>query len=306
MKILLTGSTGLLGRRLTENLSSKGHEVVGVSRKALRNPPDTKQRWVTWEDLFSPPPHIQSLLASLDAVVHLAGESIASGRWTRRQKERLRTSRISTLSQLSKSLFLHSKKIQTIVSASGISYYGDCGDRVLTESNLPGQDFLAQLTVDWEAALWNCEPQSVRKVALRIGPVLSADGGMLTKLLPLFKKGLGSPLGDGRQYMSWIHETDIVRALEFCLTTASIKGALNAVSPHPVRNAEFTETLAHALGKKPFVRVPAFSLKLLLGEMSDLMLFSQNAKPQVLMEAGFKFEYPDFKSAIHSIVGSSL
>jgi len=239
-------------------------------------------------------------LASADAVVHLAGEPVAQ-RWTAAAKKRIVDSRVEGTRNLVSALAAQSRRPHVLVCASAVGYYGSRGDQILTEASAPGSDFLARVTIDWEAAAQSAEELGLRVVYLRFGMILG-PGGALAKLLPPFRFGLGGRLGSGHQWMAWIHLEDAVKLILFAIDLSAIRGAVNATAPHPVTNDEFTSRLATALHRPAVLPVPAFALKLALGEMSGMLLASQRVLPSVAKSAGFPFQYPDLQSAFDNLL----
>jgi uncharacterized protein (TIGR01777 family) len=233
------------------------------------------------------------------AVVHLAGESIAGGRWTAERKKKIVESRLVGTQNLAESIAKVTRRPAVLVSASAIGYYGDRGDEVLTESSSSGSGFLAQVASGWEAATEPAARAGVRVVAPRIGVVLAGQGGALPKMALPFRFGLGGRVGSGKQWMSWITLDDLVRLLVYAVTNELIRGPVNAVSPQSVTNAEFTRTLARVLHRPAIFPAPAFAVRLVLGEMADeLLLASQRVEPKVAMESGFRFQYPQLETAL--------
>jgi uncharacterized protein len=274
MNVAITGASGLIGKALRERLASNGHTAVAVPRGALPG--------------------------ECDAVVHLAGEPVAQ-RWTEAAKKRIHDSRVDGTRHLVNALSAQSKRPRVLVCASAVGYYGARGDQVLTEASAPGSDFLARVVMDWEEASHPAESLGIRVVRLRFGAVLGS-GGALAKLLPVFRFGVGGKLGSGRQWMAWIHIADAVNLILFALDYAAIRGAVNATAPHPVTNEEFTNRLAIALHRPAIFPVPAFALKLALGEMSEMLLASQRVLPTVAKSAGFRFQYPDLHGALEDLL----
>lgn len=294
MRIAVSGSTGLIGKALAAHLRSDGHEVVRLVRSESRaSAPDTC--WWQPETGVRQP----EKLHGIQAVVHLAGRGIAEHRWTEHEKARLRSSRVDATERLCHDLRQLPQPPETFLCASAVGIYGDCGDQPVSENHAAGDDFLARLAVDWEVAASALAEARVRVIHARFGVVLSPDGGALAKMLPLFRIGLGSNLGSGRQYWSWIVLDDAVRAVEFLLTTEAGHGAFNVVAPHPVTNAEFTRTLASELRRSRFLPVPRFALRTLLGEMADAaLLASCRAVPDRLTSLGFDFKAPTLAEAL--------
>jgi uncharacterized protein (TIGR01777 family) len=232
-----------------------------------------------------------------DALVHLAGENIAAHRWTKEQKRKIRESRVDATERLIETLL--PLKLKVFIGASAVGFYGDRADEILTESSAPGTGFLAETSVAWEAAAKPLAEAGLRMVHLRFGLILSGRGGALRKMAPVFRVGLGGRLGSGKQWVSWISIHDVVRVIEFCLNEEAAVGAFNVVAPEPVRNAEFTKALAQAVHRPAVLPVPAFALRLFVGELADAALLnSQRVVPQRLLKLGFRFELPDLSAAL--------
>jgi uncharacterized protein (TIGR01777 family) len=278
MNIAMTGATGFVGRELAPELRRAGHQVRAISLRG---------------------PVAADALAGCDAVVHLAGEPVAQ-RWTPQARERIMRSRVEGTRRLVEAMRTHPP--QVFISASAVGYYGSRGDEILTEDAPAGHDFLSQVAAAWEREALAAEPLGVRVLRLRIGMVLGRDGGALAKMLPPFRWGLGGPIGGGRQWVAWIHQADLIALIQFLLGESTLRGAFNAVSPHPVTNAEFTRALAQALHRPAVLPVPAFAVKLLFGDMAQVVLASQRAIPQAAERAGFTFRYPDIYGALRQIL----
>ena len=240
-------------------------------------------------------------LSGVDAIVHLSGESIAGSRWTAKRRERLRSSRIRTTRLLAETLARMNPRPSVLVQASAVGYYGDRGEEVLNEASGPGSGFLADLCRDWEAASMPAQDAGVRVARLRMAPAIGRQGGMLAALLPLFRLGLGGPLGSGRQWMAWISLDDLLAIVERALGDGAMRGSINATAPEPVTNAAFTRALGRALGRPAFLPAPAFALRLALGAMADEMLLaSQRVVPEALLRAGFRFAHPRLEDALRA------
>lgn len=296
MKILISGATGLVGKALTKSVTSDGHEVVRLVR---RKPSAAAEiEWHPNEGRID-----SERLEGVDAVVHLAGESIASRRWTDEKKRAIRDSRIKGTSLLSESLARTPTPPSVFISASAIGYYGNRGDELLTETSPPGDDFLAGVCIEWENATKPAVGKGIRTVNARFGIILDENEGALAKMLTPFRMGIGGRVGDGRQWMSWVVLDDVVNALKFLIADASTRGPVNFVSPNPVTNAEFTKTLGRVLSRPTFFPLPKFGARLAFGEMADaLLLASQRVKPAVLEEKGFKFGWPTLEAALTHIL----
>lgn len=297
MKILITGSTGLIGSALVPSLTSKGHEVI----RLVRSTPKSGAAGVRW----NPEQKYIDIagLEGLDAVVHLAGENIAEGRWTEERKRRIRDSRVNGTRLLSEALAGLTAPPKTVLSASAIGYYGDRGEEILREDSASGSDFLANVCREWEAATQPAAQKGMRVVNLRFGIVLSKDGGALAKMLPPFQLGAGGKFGSGKQYMSWVALDDVVGVVDYALNNESLSGPVNVVSPNPVTNLEFTKTLGQVLSRPTLFPVPAFAARLVFGEMADaLLLGSARVEPARLRESGYIFQYPELKSALRHLI----
>jgi len=297
MRVLISGSNGLVGRALTAHLNKGGHETVAL-RRVKDAPSSERTMWEsirrqTWEQD----------IGAIDAVVHLAGENIAARRWTRRTKQRIRDSRILGTEQLCRHLANLSEKPGVLVAASAVGYYGNRGDEILTEKSAPGTGFLADVCRDWEAACLPAAQAVIRVVNLRIGTVLANNGGALAKLLPIYKLGLGGKLGTGRQWTSWISLEDLIGVIELALFESSLNGPVNAVSPNPVTNREFTRILGQVLRRPTVFALPAALLRAVTGEMANsLLLASARVKPGRLLDIGFQFQHPDLETALRNTV----
>jgi hypothetical protein len=302
MRILVSGSTGMVGTAFVEALAGEGHTVVRLLRPASAHPPQMGAvvRWDPVGDQFD-----GAAADGADAVVHLAGASIASGRWTAARKAVLRTSRVEATRHLVANLTKLSRPPRVFVCASAVGYFGDRGDEALTEQSVPGGDFLAQLARDWEAAAARAAEAGMRVVSLRFGVILSPRGGALPQMLLPFRLGLGGRLGSGRQWMSWLTLAETVSIVRWALENASAQGPVNAVAPNPVRNAEFTKTLGRVLRRPTIFPAPAFALRLALGEMAGaLLLSSQRVLPKRLEAAGYRFLHTELEPALRAVLNA--
>ena len=295
MDILITGSSGLVGSTLTTALEGQGHTVLRLVRREPTRPGE--HRWDPGSG------HIDEAALDVDAVVHLAGENIAAGRWTKAVKQRIRSSRIDGTSLLARAIAERDEGPSVFVTASAVGFYGNRGDELLDESAEAGEGDLASVCQAWEAA---CEPATaagVRVAHLRFGVVLARHGGALQRMLPIFRCGLGGKLGNGRQWMSWIALDDAVSAIQRALTDESLTGPVNAVAPEAVTNARFTAVLGRVLRRPAFLPAPAFALKLVLGEMAEeLLLASARVEPRKLLDAGHDFEYRELEPALRALL----
>jgi uncharacterized protein (TIGR01777 family) len=293
MRILVSGSHGLVGKALIRSLTSDGHEIVRLVRG---KPAGTDEiEWHPNEGRID-----AAALEGLAAVVHLAGESIASGRWTDEKKRAIRDSRVKGTALLSDALARLTHPPTVFVSASAIGYYGDRGDELLTETSAPGKDFLSGVCVEWEQATKPAVEKGIRTIHARFGIILDAKEGALAKMLTPFRMGIGGRIGDGKQWMSWIAIEDVISGLRFSIDD-KVSGPVNFVAPNPVKNAEFTKTLGRVLSKPTLFPVPAFGARLAFGEMADaLLLSSQRVKPGVLQH----FAYPTLDSALRHLLAN--
>jgi uncharacterized protein (TIGR01777 family) len=299
MHILITGGTGLIGRSLCAALTALGAQITVLSRRPQQVASLCGSRVQAMQSLDEWTPEIK-----FDAVINLAGEPIVDAYWTPRRKQVLRDSRIQLTQHLVEKIQQAKSKPEVLISGSAIGYYGIVPEQSLNEDAPHGQDFSAQLCADWELAAKKAQEFGVRVVLLRTGLVLDETGGMLKKLLLPFQLALGSRLGNGKQWMSWVHWQDYLRAVLFLLNNVKTEGAYNLTAPAPVTNAVFTKTLAQTLGRPAFFVAPAFILKLVMGERSDLLLGGQKVFPQRLQESGFVFEFPELPTALQEILKS--
>lgn len=298
MRILLSGSHGLIGSRLVPELEREGHEVL----RLVRHEPQGAHE-IEWDPFRGVKNH--EALEALDAVVHLAGEGIADHRWTRAVKKKIRDSRVEGTRLLCEALASLSKKPKVYVSASAIGYYGDRGVTLVDESSSSGSGFLPKVCRAWEgAAIKELKDAGIREVFLRIGIVLSAEGGALTKMMPAFKLGVAGHIGNGKQYMSWISLDDVLGIIRFALENETLSGPINVVAPEPVTNQVFTKTLGHVLHRPTLLPLPAIAAHMALGEMADeLLLASTRVKPARLLSAGYQYQHPELEEALRHIVG---
>jgi hypothetical protein len=299
MRVLISGASGLVGSALTGALRSAGHTVNRLMRPGGEGAPGD----VGWDPVTGK----MELggLEGVDGIVHLAGASIAEGRWTESRKQVLRTSRVDATRNLVNGLLELARPPKVLICASAVGYYGDRGDEQLTEACAPGSDFLAQLARDWEAEALRAGEKGIRTVLLRFGVILSARGGALPRMLLPFKLGVGGKLGSGQQWMSWLTLAEAVGFARHALENGGLTGALNAVAPSPVRNSEFTKVLGKVLRRPTLFPAPAFALKLALGEMAEaLLLSSQRVIPARLQEHGYRFQHPTLETALRAVLKS--
>lgn len=303
MKILMTGGTGLIGRAVGAALVSEGHQVSVMTRNPAKARGRSPFRCEFVEgDLGAGPVHSPQF-KDVDAVVHLAGEPIADGRWSDAKKSRLVDSRVALTRHLRESLSAAGADVKIIVSASGVGYYGDRGDEELVESSRPGRGFIPELCVAWENEVESFRGQGTRAVWLRTGMVLSKEGGALPRLRAPFRLGLGGPIAGGRGWTSWIHLDDVVGLYLHALKHTEIAGPVNAVAPGPVRNAEFTGILAGELGVPAVLPLPAFALKIAFGEKATILLDSARVLPRRALETGYEFKFPNLREALRAELG---
>ena len=302
MKCVIAGGSGFLGRALCKRLASKGHQVVVLTRGAAHE--EGAMRYVTWPAVDEPGPWREEINGA-GAVINLAGANLADKRWTTNRKEELHSSRILPTRALVSAIRDAAARPPVFLSGSAIGFYGGQpeGGPEIDESGPPGSDFLATLTVDWEAEAHAAEALDCRVVLIRSGIVLARDGGALQKLMTPFKLFVGGPLGSGRQVMSWIHLSDWVSLVTWLAEHPSATGAYNCTAPNPVTNAELSKALGVAMGRPSWLRVPGFVLKILLGEMAGVALLAgQRVIPRRALDAGFSFDYPDVSVAMLAAV----
>jgi len=298
MKVLVTGSSGLVGSALVRQLTAGGHYVV----RLVRAHPNRDRGDVLWDPTTGRVE--RNRLEKMDAVVHLAGENLM-GLWTESKKRRIHRSRVQATEFLMEAISGLMNKPRVIVSASAVGFYGDRSDEWMNESAPAGSGFLPLLCREWEKATDLAANSGIRVVNLRIGLVLSPAGGLLRSMLPLFRAGLGGRLGNGRQYMSWITIDDLVAALQFALENENLAGPVNAVAPAPVTNRDFTRALAAAVGRRAILPVPGLLRKMLPGGIGrEAFLASQRVEPAKLRRAGFSFEYPELEPALAHVLGA--
>lgn len=297
MRILITGGTGLIGRHLCKALLSEGHHLTALSR----HPETVAVKCGATAQAMKSLDEWQSERV-FDAVINLAGEPIVDAYWSARRKQVLRESRITLTEKLMQRIVAAKEKPKVLLSGSAIGYYGDRGDTELEEAASAGKDFAAKLCKDWEEAALTAEKHGVRVCLLRTGLVLSKSGGLLGKMLLPFKLGLGARLGNGRQWMSWIHIEDYVEQVQRLLQDGQMRGPFNMTAPQPVTNAEFTRTLAESLHRPAFLCAPEPVLRLVMGERAALLLEGQRVLPAKLVATGGQFKYPNFVGALDDLL----
>lgn len=300
LRILVTGSHGLVGTALVPSLTASGHQVSRLIRSAT-SPGSADVSWDPGQGTIE-----VGRLEGVEAVIHLAGESIAAGRWTTQRKERIRISRLQGTRLLCETLAAMAHPPRVLISASAIGYYGDRGEELLREDSAPGTGFLAEVCRAWEVATEPASRRGIRVVLCRMGVILSPEGGALGKMLLPFRLGLGGRLGSGRQVMSWIALDDVVGAMHHAIITEHLRGPVNLVAPQPVTNQEFTTVLGRVLHRPTLAPVPAFALRLMLGELADqALLASARVQPTKLVAAGYAFHYPELEAALHHLLRRS-
>jgi uncharacterized protein (TIGR01777 family) len=300
VRALITGATGFIGRELLKRVQ----QPVVVTRNiahARQSLGDVETH--AWDPMSSPLP--AAALEGVEAVFHLAGEPVAEGRWTAAKKQRIRESRVVGTRNLVAGLRQAQSRPAVLVSASAVGYYGDRGDEVLSESSPPGSDYLAEVCAAWERESHQARDLGIRVVNPRIGIVLDRGGGALSKMLLPFRLGAGGRLGNGRQWMPWVHRSDIIGLLLHAAMRANVQGPMNATAPHPVTNRDFTTILASVLHRPAVIPVPKFGLRLALGEVADVLLSSQRALPHVAEHTGYTFEFPQLERALQAILEKS-
>jgi len=296
LRVIVSGSSGLIGSALVPALTSGGHRVTRLVRSA----PEPGADAVRWDP--SAGELDRGALERMDATVHLSGETVA-GRWNEQRKAKILDSRVRSTRLLAESLAALHPRPSVLVCASAIGYYGDRGDAPLSEASPPGAGFLAAVTKQWEAAAEPARAAGIRVVNLRFGIVLSPAGGALASMLTPFKLGLGGPFGGGRQWMSWIAIDDVVGAIDHALLTRELEGPANATAPNPVTNREFVKTLGRVLGRPAVARVPAPVLRLALGEFAQELVGGQRVLPARLTDTGYSFRHPELEGALRHVLG---
>ena len=292
-RILVSGVSGPIGKALLPELPKRGHVIRLVRGRVTGNDQ------ISWNPAQALPPQ---QVEGFDIVIHLAGETIV-GRWNAAKKARIRDTRVQGTKTLVESLTKTAHPPRVFICASAIGYYGDRGDEILREESAPGSDFLAQVCREWETATQPATNAGIRTVNTRFGVILSRNGGALPKMLPPFRMGVGGRIGNGRQWMSWIHIADVVGAIEHALDNPSVSGAVNVVGPNPAMNAEFTRTLARVLHRPAIFPMPAFAARLAFGEMGDaLLLASQRVEAAKLTANGYRFQFEDLSAALAALL----
>ena len=298
MNITLTGASGFIGNALIGRLKAEGHQLYCLGRNA---PKDSAVRFSKWDALGAALPPSEAI-AGADAVIHLAGEPVAQ-RWTNDVKQRIRNSRVNGTQRVVEAIgAAGGQKPKTLIAASAIGYYGNRGEEAIDETARPGKGFLADVCVGWEAAAQAAASLGVRVVNVRIGIALGRDGGALAEMLPIFRMGAGGRIGNGRQWMSWIHLEDLVALFMLALDNDGLHGPMNATSPNPATNGEVSQALADVLHRPAAMSVPEFGLKMLYGEMAQILIDGQRVMPDLALRAGYHFQFPVLREALVSVV----
>jgi uncharacterized protein (TIGR01777 family) len=302
MRVLVTGATGFIGRNLLTHLKSRGHEVHALSRdpKTAEENLPVEARCFAWN--YETREIDPSAFDRVDAVIHLAGENVAEGRWTEKKKRKILESRELGTNHLIDTIESLKEKPKILIAASAVGYYGHRGEELLSEESGAGGDLLAEICKRWEAAVNNASKFVARTVVVRIGIVLGRQGGALERMLPIFQLGLGGRLGLGTQWMPWVHVDDLSRLFLFLLENEFCSGPYNGTAPEPVTNADFTEALASRIGRRAFLNTPETLLKILMGEMAGIVLTSSRAIPDIALDAGFEFNYPKLGRALSHLL----
>ena len=297
MKILMTGGTGFIGKKLCHFLLGKNHQLTVLSRHPEKVSSLCGESVTAIRSL-------EQLTASdsFDAIINLAGEGIADARWSKTRKQKLLDSRINTTKQLISYIESADNKPGVLISGSAVGYYGNSGSKRLNEESHPHEDFSHQLCSYWESVALEAEKAGVRVCIVRTGLVIGNDGGFLKRMLLPFKLGLGGPIGDGNQWMSWIHRTDFIAIIDKLLKSTTLRGVFNATAPEPVTNSEFSKTLGQVLNRPAFIPIPALVLKILLGEMAELLLGGQRALPTRIEQTGFEFKFKTLSKALDDVL----
>lgn len=300
MIALITGAQGFVGSKLTQSLLAQGHQVIGLGKSAEASRSHENYTYIAADTTAGG--EWTSSLQDVDVVINLAGKSIFS-RWSPKIKQQIYDSRILTTRNLVD--HLPANKPITLLSASGVGFYGNRNGEELTETEPAGNDFLAKMSVDWEEAAQKAAPKGVRVVCMRFGIILGPGGGALATMIPTFRRFVGGRIGSGRQWFPWLYIDDLIAAVHYLLNSSDSSGPVNFCSPNPVTNAELTRTLASVLGRPAVLPAPALMMRLILGEFAEVLLGSQRALPGRLVESGFKFQYPDLRPALEAVLAQS-
>lgn len=294
-KFLISGVNGLVGSKLSKALTEKGDTVIGLIRSASSVKTIQATELVEWSLTDD---ELIKIIETVDYVIHLAGYPVAKNRWTEKIKNQIYNSRVKTTERLAQLIVSAKNKPKAFIVASAVGYYGTEIDKVSTEKSSPGTDFLSKVAKDWEEASFPVDKANVRRVNIRISTVLSLDGGALPKMIIPFKFFAGAILGSGKQYFSWIHENDLINMFLFIINNDNIFGPINAVSPHSITMEEFSRTLAKVLHKPCFFRIPNWAMRILFGEMSEILIGGGKVIPEVALNYGFKFQFENLQAAL--------
>jgi uncharacterized protein (TIGR01777 family) len=298
MKIFISGGTGFVGTGLARYLLAKGHNVIATGTSSAHTSVSNENfRYISADTTEKGP--WQDLLKDVDALINLAGRTIFN-RWSERYKKQIYNSRILTTRNLVEAM--PDDKEVVLCSTSAVGFYGDRGEEILSEEALPGNDFLARVSIDWEKEAFLAEKKGARVAVMRFGVVLGKNGGALAKMIPAFKSFAGGPIGSGEQWFPWIHLEDLISAVMFIIENQDIKGSVNFCAPNPVRNRDFAKVLGRILGRPSFMRAPSFMIRILMGEMGTIVMSSQRAVPDRLLKNGFEFQYPDVEKALNNLI----
>lgn len=302
-KVCISGATGFIGSRLTAKLKSAGYSVLAFSRNPGRASSQLKtaDEYAEWDT--SSPGKLRLAIEGAEAVVNLAGASILGSRWNEEYKQEIYNSRIDGTRALVEAINSAKSPPKVFISTSAVGYYGDTGERIVTEEEAAADTFLAKVTADWEAEAMKVNPDS-RLVLPRIGIVLSTESGALKQMMPAFKWYVGGAIGSGKQYLAWIHIDDLVNMIIFAIENGSLSGAVNATSPNPVTMREFAKTLGKVMGKPSIFRVPGFAAKLVLGEAAETVLSGTRAIPKAALESGYEFEFTELRAALSDLINA--
>lgn len=302
MKIIITGATGLIGRKLSDELYKSGYEIIVFSRDSGRAKEILKKDYAYVDWNYRNPEKWNNKIADADAIIHLAGINLFAKRWNNEFKNEIITSRRETTKSLSDAIKNSSNKPKVFISASGVGYYGDGGNEILTENSPAGNDFLAEVCKVWESEAAEVESVGVRRVSIRTGIVLSTEDGALKRMLVPFKLFVGGPLGNGKQWFPWIHIDDIVGIYKYAVENENLSGAVNAASPNICTMKEFAKTLGKVLNRPSFFSVPKFALKLAIGEAGNVVLMGQRVSVEKLLSSEYKFKFENLEEALKDLL----
>jgi hypothetical protein len=298
MKIFVSGGTGFVGTSLARYFLDMGHTVIATGTSSAHTSISHENfRFISADTTEKGP--WQDLLKDVDALINLAGRTIFN-RWSERYKKQIYNSRVLTTRNLVEAM--PDDKEVVLCSTSAVGYYGDRAEEILTEEALPGNDFLAKVSIDWEKEAFLAEKKGARVAVMRFGVVLGKNGGALAKMIPAFKSFAGGPIGSGKQWFPWIHLEDLISAVTFIIKNQDIKGPVNFCAPNPVRNRDFAKALGRILGRPSFMRAPSFMIRTLMGEMGSIVMSSQRVVPDKLLKHGFEFQYPDVEKALNNLI----